>query len=416
MDLKTYEFNEIQVGQKAEWRHTLTQEDVNQFVELTGDRNPLHVDATFAAGTNYRKPVVHGMLTASYVSSLIGMALPGKGALWTSQTFEFIQPAFVGDTLTVLGEVTQKSEATRLLVLAVSVTNQHGQVLVKGTSHVRLLEEENTVIASTAKQPPRTEQERERFATLAKTSDFTKRVLVTGGSRGIGRAVVQSLLERGYTVAFTYNRAIEEANALVSQMRDRGYSVEAFQVDLAQDLTEFFSKLEKDFGPVGGFVHCAAPSAVPTPLQKLDWELLDSQLSTQVKAGFKIFQRLYPRMLEEKKGSLVFIGSVFTDGAPPTQQLAYVVAKGGLVSLMRSLAVECGPQGIRVNMVSPGMTKTDMIATLPEKTKLLTQMQTPLRKLAEPQDVAQAVAFLMSPEAQHISGENLRVCGGVVMA
>jgi 3-oxoacyl-[acyl-carrier protein] reductase len=95
--------------------------------------------------------------------------------------------------------------------------------------------------------------------------------------------------------------------------------------------------------------------------------------------------------------------------------VGYTAAKSALQSLTKSLALEYGPKGIRFNLVSPGMTDTSLIADVPEKAKLLVTMQTPLRRLAKPQDVAQAIAFLLSDESSYISGETLRVCGGQIM-
>lgn len=109
------------------------------------------------------------------------------------------------------------------------------------------------------------------------------------------------------------------------------------------------------------------------------------------------------------------VGSVVADGVPPVQQAGYAMAKSALTTLARSLAAEYGPKQIRVNVVAPGMTHTDMIAEFPERAKELTRMQTPLRRLGKPEDVAHAVAFLLSADASHITGETMRVCGGSVM-
>ena len=121
-------------------------------------------------------------------------------------------------------------------------------------------------------------------------------------------------------------------------------------------------------------------------------------------------------MIHEKSGVFVFLGSIFVDGTPPVQQSAYVVAKAALTALARSLAVEYGPKGIRVNTVSPGLTHTEMISNIPDKVKMLAKMNTPLRRLADPNDIASVITFLLSPAARHITGENLRVCGGLVMS
>lgn len=120
-------------------------------------------------------------------------------------------------------------------------------------------------------------------------------------------------------------------------------------------------------------------------------------------------------MLENSTGSFVHLGSIFTDGTPPVQQSAYITSKAALNSLTHSLAVEYGAKGIRFNSVNPGMTKTQMISNIPEKVKMLTKMNTPLRNLAEPEDIANSIAFLLGPQAAHITGETLRVCGGIFM-
>jgi 3-oxoacyl-[acyl-carrier protein] reductase len=120
-------------------------------------------------------------------------------------------------------------------------------------------------------------------------------------------------------------------------------------------------------------------------------------------------------MVERNSGSFIFVGSIFAEGTPPVQQSAYITAKAALAAFARSLAVEYGPKGIRVNVIAPGMTQTDMLATIPDKTKMLAKMSTPLRRLAEPSDVAEVARFLVGRGGAHISGETIKVCGGIVM-
>jgi 3-oxoacyl-[acyl-carrier protein] reductase len=120
-------------------------------------------------------------------------------------------------------------------------------------------------------------------------------------------------------------------------------------------------------------------------------------------------------MTASGSGAFVFLSSIFADGVPPSQQTVYVTVKAGLAAMARSLAVEYGPKGIRVNVVSPGMTQTEMISNIPDKVKMLAKMNTPLRRLADSDDIAATIDFLLSPAARHITGENIRVCGGIVM-
>ena len=118
-------FNSILVGDKAELIHVITQSDINQFVELTGDDNKLHVDVEYASTTSFKKPVAHGMLGASFISTIIGTKLPGDGALWYAQNLEFLQPVRVGDELRITAEVTKKIDRTKTIELQTDIFNQY---------------------------------------------------------------------------------------------------------------------------------------------------------------------------------------------------------------------------------------------------------------------------------------------------
>lgn len=392
------DFENIEVGQQAGFTHELTQDDVNLFAALTGDFNPLHVDEGFAKKTQFNKPVVHGMLSASYISTLIGTLLPGSGALWTSQTLDFLLPAFVGDTLSVAAVVLQKSPATRMLVLETKVSNQFGQVLVSGISNVRALE-------------IKVEE------TFQMNTQIPKTILVTGSSRGIGAAIATRLAELGHRVVINYSQQSLTADELVAAVTGRGFNALAVRANVASvpDLLELKRATEEKFGPIEDVVHCAAPTPVPMPLLDLTWEAFQAQVDVQLKGAFNCAKIFLPQMVERKEGSFLFIGSIFSDGVPPTQQSAYVATKAGLTAFARALAVEYGPKGVRSNVIAPGMTQTDMIAKISDKTKMLTKMNTPLRRLAEPSDIAGVAEFLIGPAGRHITGETIRVCGGISM-
>lgn len=395
--IRVLEIEQIAVGDEAELIHILTQSDVEDFARLTGDYNPLHVDEEFARKTLFRKPVVHGMLSSSFISTMIGMLLPGQGALWTSQTLQFLHQAYVGDTLRVTARVKQKSPSTRMLVLETIITNQHNHQLVKGDATVKLLEIEER------KEPM--------------SDNVTKVVLITGGNGGIGASIAQSLAADGYAVAVNYLKGKDAAEQVVANIIRAGGRSMAVQADISnsENIEALFSTVEETLGPITNIVHCAAPNNAPQAFDDLTWDSFQEQLDTQVKGAFHCVKAALPRMLEAKSGSVVFIGSIYADGAPPLQQARYVVAKAALAALARSLAVEYGPKNIRVNVIAPGMTQTNMIADLPEKVKLLARMQTPLRQLAEPSDIANVVSFLLSTKANHITGETIRVCGGIIM-
>jgi 3-oxoacyl-[acyl-carrier protein] reductase len=411
----TYELNEaafnylkiedIAVGQKFHLSHALTAQDIQDFAKLTGDFNPLHIDPKFAQRTSFRKPVVHGMLTASFISTMIGMIIPGPGALWTSQTLEFLNPAFEGDTINVQAVVSARSTSTRMIALEISIVNQSGTQLVAGNSVVRIVEFEI-----------QNEKGTDMLKDVYQTPD-PKVVLITGGSRGIGAATAALFAAKGHTVVINYLHAVEQANDLVQKILANGGRAKAIQGDISnkEQVEAMFAQTERELGNIQMVVHCAAPVPVPQAFSALDWETVEEHIATQIRGAFYCAKRALPNMVAASEGAFVFLSSVFAENVPPAQQTAYVTVKAGLAAMARSLAVEYGPKGIRFNIVAPGMTNTDMIANLPEKVKMLGKMNTPLRRLADSEDVAATIDFLMSPAARHITGETIRVCGGIAM-
>lgn len=136
---ETRTFASLSVGDAASITRTIGEDDIARFSELSGDRNPLHVDDSYAGTTNFGRRVVHGMFIGSLVSQLVGMRLPGKYALLMRESLEFKNPAFIGDTIVVTGTIAAKSEATKLIELAVAVTRGETTIAI-GSVHARVLQ------------------------------------------------------------------------------------------------------------------------------------------------------------------------------------------------------------------------------------------------------------------------------------
>jgi 3-oxoacyl-[acyl-carrier protein] reductase len=395
-NIKFADFELIQVGQEARLVRKIGHDDIARFADLTGDSNPLHVDEEFAARTSFGGTVAHGMLSASLISTVIGTMLPGAGALWLSQSLDFLHPVRPGDTVSVLTRVVRKHAGRRILELETEIRNDHGTLVIGGRSKVQLLEE---------KQPDPLGSKRGSVA------------LVTGASRGIGAAIASALASQGIKVVVNYSQSADRACAVVDSITSVGGAAIAVGSDIRDpdSVKILFARVLEEFGPVDILVNNAWPPLVIRPFAGTTWSELDEQFAGGVRGAFLCCQAALPHMVDQKFGRIVNIGSVAADSTPPAQQTAYVVAKAALAAMTRCIALEYGPSGITANLVAPGMTETAFISEVSQKARLVTQMQTPTRRLAQPEDVAEVVAFLIGPAARHITGETIRVCGGATM-
>jgi len=393
-------FQQIQVGDVEEFFHVITEEDVNAFASLTGDRNPLHMSESFAQNTQFRKRVVHGMLTASFISTMIGTKLPGEGALWFEQSFKFLSPVRIGERIRIWAKVLQKSEARRIIVLETKVYGDDNRLTISGEGKVEVVKT----------------QEDKKYD--LKCSSEKPAVIVTGASRGIGAVTAFKLAEAGYKVVVNYNKDEQSAYRVVEKIALAGGKAIAVQADVSQqDQAELLvARALAEFGDLDGVVNNASPAINIAEFQNLTWESFQRQIDVHVKGAFHVIQAALPIFLKKGRGAIVNMGSISASNVPPINMVPYCLCKAAICSLTRGLAVEYWVKGIRVNTVSPGMTETDLIADVPTKSKLFAKMSAPLRRIATPDNIADVVVFLISEKSQHMTGQNISVCGGIHMS
>jgi 3-oxoacyl-[acyl-carrier protein] reductase len=400
------DFDAIQVGETQTLTKHITEADVRKFVEMTGDDNPLHVDRAYAETTAFKDIVVHGMLGASFISTVIGTKLPGTGALWVSQNMEFLLPVRLGDVLTISATVVKKHERERLLELDTKIVNQNQQLILTGVGKVKVL------VAAEPEAKP--------------AADARPRVaIVTGGAGGIGKAICQRLAADGFDVVVNYRGQADRAAQIVAEINAAAGDADgkrhgralAVQADIATEAgaQALFAAAVKAFGAVSVLVNNASPRINPKPFSATGWDDVQQQMDVQVKGAFLMTSAVAPDMAARKWGRIVNITSQVLDGPPSVTWTGYAMAKGALQVFSNYMAAELGPQGITVNCVSPGMCETTLIGDIPEKAQLMIARQTPLRRLAKPSDVAAAVAYLVSDDAGFITGDTIAVNGGMAM-
>ena len=238
-------------------------------------------------------------------------------------------------------------------------------------------------------------------------SEFEEKVcLVTGGSRGIGRAICEDLLQRGAVVALTATTE-ERAQAAARELHpERAHGYAGAEKDVAKAVVA-------DLGRVDVLVCNAGITRdnLAIGLSEEDW---NSVLDTNLSAAFRMMQALYRTFMKQRTGRIIAISSVvgLTGNAG---QANYAASKGGLISLTRSLAKELGSRNVTANVVAPGFIETDMTAALADEVVSKLSEKIPLRRIGKPKEVAAAVVFLASNAAAYITGQTIVVDGGLAM-
>jgi len=246
--------------------------------------------------------------------------------------------------------------------------------------------------------------------------DMADRVaIVTGASRGIGRAIALALGQRGAKVVVNYVHSAEAAGAVVEELVRLGTDALAVQADVSTQAgaSSLVKACLDQYSTVDILVNNAgiARDQLSMRLKEEDW---DAVLATDLKSAFLCAKAVQRTMLRKRWGRIISIGSV-VGLTGNVGQANYAAAKAGLVGLTKTLARELGPRGITVNVVAPGFVETDMTAALDETLVSQARERIPLDRLGSPDDVAAAVAFLASDKAAYITGQVLCVDGGLAM-
>jgi len=249
--------------------------------------------------------------------------------------------------------------------------------------------------------------------------DLTGRVaIITGSSRGIGRAIAECMAELGAKVVISSRKA-EPCEAVAAAIRANGGEAAAIPCNISRkpEVEALVAKTLEQFGRIDILVCNAAVNPVYGPLAKLTDEAFDKIIGANVKSNLWLANLVIPGMAERGGGAVVFISSI--GGLRGTDVLGgYGMSKAADFALARNLAVEWGPRNVRVNCVAPGLVKTDFARALWENEANLARRteRTPLRRIGMPEEIGPVAAFLASPAASFITGEIIIADGGVTIA
>ena len=242
-----------------------------------------------------------------------------------------------------------------------------------------------------------------------------KIAVVTGASRGIGRAIAVKLAAEGAVVIINYNRSKDEAEKVKEQIEASGGQVKLIQCNVAsfESCEKMFEEVMKEFGRIDILVNNAGITKDGL-LMKMSEDDFDAVVDTNLKGAFHCIRCVSRAMIRQRSGRIINISSV-SGVLGNAGQANYAASKAGVIGLTKSAARELAGRKITVNAVAPGFIRTEMTAVLSEKVKEKAVLQIPMERFGEAEDVAQAVAFLASEQAGYITGQVLCVDGGMAM-
>ncbi len=237
-----------------------------------------------------------------------------------------------------------------------------------------------------------------------------KVILITGGSRGIGAAIVKTCHEAGAQVAFTYRSSSHQADELVNEL---GTRVKAYQSDAAdyEAAGELIRTVIEDMGAIDGLINNAGITK-DNLLMRMSEEQWDQVMHVNLKSAFNLTKHCMRPMMKQRKGSIINMSSVVGMFGNAGQS-NYAASKAGLIGFTKSIAKEVGSRNIRCNAIAPGFIATEMTEELDEKTKQQFLANIPLKRYGTAEEVANLCVFLLSDKSAYISGQAISICGAL---
>jgi len=240
-----------------------------------------------------------------------------------------------------------------------------------------------------------------------------KVAVITGGSRGIGRAICEKFAENGASVAFLYSGSAEKAAELKSQLLSSGVNANAYKCNVAdfKEVTDTFKQIVADFGTVDILVNNAGITKDKLMLAMREQDF-DDVLDVNLKGVFNTIKQVYPLMAKKRAGKIINISSV-SGLIGNAGQANYSASKAGVIGLTKTVARELASRGVCCNAIAPGFISTDMTAAFTEENALVGSI--PLGRMGRPEEVANLALFLASNSSDYITGEVIRIDGGLAM-
>jgi 3-oxoacyl-[acyl-carrier protein] reductase len=396
------------VGDKHQESFVISEEVVAKFAEFSQDYNPMHMDRDFAKSHGYARRVAHGIIQLSYISKVIGMDFPGKGAMWMNQTVDWLSPVFINDEIDVVLTIKEYSESANLLTLSTEIFNQNKQKIMTGLAQVKM----TTAISVNLKKPVKLSNSIDSENIPSKKKSLDKKVaLVTGASRGIGEEIVKKLAQENYAVIVNYKKNKNMADNVVNTIISAGGEAISICADMSNEaaVESMAGTILEKWGRCDVVIHGASPPIKFIKAEKANYNDVGIYLEIYLKGAMSLVNLFSPYMKGNQFGRFIFLGTSYLYATPPRGMAAYVSAKEALWGYTKALSSEIAYNGITVNMVSPSLTITDLTNDIPARIKEVEAFKNPTRRLVTTIDIASQVVHLCSEDSSYINGINLPI-------
>ncbi len=391
----------IHVGKKIFLEKKIDKSLVNQFVKLSGDNNPIHVDEKYVKKTVYKKIVAHGMLSESFLSTIIGTKLPGKGSLWIEKEVKFLKIVRLDDYITFCAEVISIDEQNRIAIINVSAKNQFGEKVIESLNKVLI--PDNCKISKNNKK-------KIRKKIIKPIKKNKKTVLLLGASGGIGLETLQMLLRDGYIVYCQYYTDSYFLKKLKRKYKNKIFLLR-LDINNNKSIKNFLDKINKI--NLTHLINCIIPKIYNISFEDIKKKDFEYYFSGVFYNLIEIINNVTKTFIRNNFGNIIDISTVYLK-IPEKNFLPYITYKGAMKHFIKGLSVELSGYNIRSNLITAGVTNTQQISNLSRRQKLLISAKTPLKRIAEPKDISNTIKYLASDESSFVNGATINVDGGII--
>lgn len=364
-----------------------------KFRSITKDNNPIHSNIRIANQHGYKKPIVYGLLSASFLSSIIGNDVPGPGSVWLDTNIQFINPVYENDQITIISKVIKISEGSSLINLESVAKNQYDEQVFSSISTIKA--SKSFIIKNSEKKIDKLK--------LTKKNKKIRSILIIGASSKIIEELLKKTINKYERFIFIYHRN-------KPKMRNKKFKFFKYDFKKTNNSVSLKNYLNKNNCKIDAVISSASEKLFFKDFFEVKREEIVSHINIQTVGIYEIFKSVKD-LLFESKPSIVLIGSEVLSSKPPRKMLSYTIGKFALLGFFKALSEELGPEGIRVNMISPGIVD-ELSNSFPEISKEMFKVNSSLGTLVKVNDIVNIINFLISKKSKNITGQNIRANSG----